>query len=142
MIPAIVVLPSLPLTENGKINLVGLPAPAPTPAEERSAAGKPRNEVERRLLAIWKRVLRQDGIRITDNFFDLGGHSLLAMRLLAATDQAFGQRLPVATVFRAPTVEQMAAVLSQRTSMPVVIACNPAAARTQAATVCGSRSGR
>ena len=114
MIPAIVVLESLPLTENGKINLVGLPAPA----EERSPAGEPRNEVERQLLAIWKRVLRQDGIGITDNFFDLGGHSLLAMRLLAETDKAFGQLLPVATVFRAPTVEQMAAILSQRTSQP------------------------
>ncbi|MBZ5622001.1 MAG: amino acid adenylation domain-containing protein [Acidobacteriia bacterium] len=124
MIPAIVVLESLPLTENGKIDLVDLPAPA----EERSAAGEPgsgeprssepRNEVERQLLAIWKQVLRLDELEITDNFFDLGGHSLLAMRLLAEIDRVFGRRLPVATVFRAQTVEQMAAVLSQRSPKP------------------------
>jgi thioesterase domain-containing protein len=114
MIPAIVVLESLPLTKNGKIDLVDLPAPA----EERSAAGEPRNEVERQLLVIWKQVLRLNEIGITDNFFDLGGHSLLAMRLLAEIDRVFGQRLPVATVFRAQTVEQMAAVLSQRSAKP------------------------
>ena len=114
MIPAIVVLESLPLTRNGKIDLVDLPAPA----EERSSAGEPRNDVERRLLAIWKQLLRLNEIGITDNFFDLGGHSLLAMRLLAEIDRVFGQRLPVATVFRTQTVEQMAAVLSQRSVKP------------------------
>ncbi len=84
MIPAIVVLQSLPLTENGKIDLVGLPAPL---ARKGALPVEPRNEVERQLLAIWKRVLRLDGIGITDNFFDLGGHSLLAMRLLVRDRQ-------------------------------------------------------
>ena len=114
MIPAIVVLESLPLTASGKIDLDGLP----TPAEGRSAAREPSTVVERQLLTIWKQVLRLNEIGITDNFFDLGGHSLLAMRLLAEVDRFFGQRLPVATVFRAQTVEQMAAVLSHRPSMP------------------------
>jgi amino acid adenylation domain-containing protein len=114
MIPAVVVLEALPLTENGKINLAGLPAPA----EERSVTGEPRNEVERQLLGIWEKVLRLNEIGVTDNFFDLGGHSLLAMRLLAEIERAFGQRLPVATVFRAQTVEQMADVLSQRSPGP------------------------
>jgi amino acid adenylation domain-containing protein len=115
MIPAIVVLESLPLTENGKIDLVGLPPPD----KKKSAAGEPCNAVQRKLLAIWKQVLRLNEIGITDNFFDLGGHSLLAMRLLAEVDRAFGQRLPVATVFRAQTIEQMAAFLSQRPSTPL-----------------------
>ena len=97
MIPAIVVLDSFPLTVNGKIDLVDLPSPA----EERNASREPRNEVESQLLAIWKQELRINEIGVTDNFFDLGGHSLLAMRLLAEIDRVFGQRLPVATVFRA-----------------------------------------
>ena len=63
-------------------------------------------------------MLRINEIGVTDNFFDLGGHSLLAMRLLAQIDRVFGQRLPVATVFRAQTVEQMAVVLSQHSSKP------------------------
>ena len=80
-----------------------------------------------------------DGIGITDNFFDLGGHSLLAMRLLAEIHRVFGQRLPVATVFRAQTVEQMAAVLSQRTVKAwwSVVTLQPLG--HPPAVVCGSR---
>jgi amino acid adenylation domain-containing protein len=114
MVPAIVVLDSLPKTANRKIDLKSLPAPATGV----SVCGEPRNETEAQLLAIWKQVLQLDRIGTTDNFFDLGGHSLLGMRLLAEIDRAFGRCLPVATVFRAPTVEQMATILSQRTPMP------------------------
>jgi amino acid adenylation domain-containing protein len=114
MMPAVVVLDSLPLTANGKIDRARLLAPG----EARSTGGAPRNVVERKLLAIWKQVLRLNEIGIADNFFDLGGHSLLAMRLLAEVDRAFGQRLPVAMVFRAQTIEQMAGVLKQPSSIP------------------------
>jgi amino acid adenylation domain-containing protein len=113
MVPAIVLLDSLPETANRKIDLESLPAPA----KEDSACGEPRNETEVQLLAIWKQVLQLDRIGIADNFFDLGGHSLLGMRLLAEIDRVFGRCLPVATVFRAPTVQQMATILSQRTPM-------------------------
>ncbi|HVT93824.1 MAG TPA: amino acid adenylation domain-containing protein [Bryobacteraceae bacterium] len=112
MVPGIVVLPSFPLNENAKVDLASLPAPA---AEGR-ASTEPRSDAERQLLSIWKRLLRKQDIGIYDNFFDLGGHSLLAMRLLSEIARVFGQRLPVATLFKAQTVEQMAAVLGERTS--------------------------
>ena len=114
MVPAIVALESLPVTANLKIDLAGLPASA----AEADSRSEPRTETEVRLLAIWRQVLRMESIGTTDNFFDLGGHSLLGMRLLAEIDKAFSQRLPVAAVFRAPTVEQMAALLSQRPPTP------------------------
>jgi amino acid adenylation domain-containing protein len=114
MVPAIVILESLPVTANGKIDLTSLPATD----ERRRNGGKPRNQAEARLLTIWKQVLQLDRIGITDNFFDLGGHSLLGMRLLTEIDNAFGQRLPIATVFRAPTIAQMAAIMNQRIPMP------------------------
>jgi amino acid adenylation domain-containing protein len=114
MVPAIVVLDSLPLTANGKIDLVDLPKLA----KARNATGQPRNIVERKLLTIWKQVLRLNEIGVADNFFGLGGHSLLAMRLLAEVERAFGRRLPVAMVFRAQTIEQMAAALNLGPSTP------------------------
>ena len=114
MIPAILVLDSLPVNANGKIDFGDLPAPA----EGRSVAGEPRDDVERQLLQIWRRVLRLNDIGMTDNFFDLGGHSLLVMRLLAEIDTVFGQRLPVAAVFRVRTIEEMAVMLSEKQPLP------------------------
>jgi amino acid adenylation domain-containing protein len=114
MVPTLVFLDSLPLTANGKVERVSLPAPV----EDRRDREGPRNTFERRLLLIWKQVLRLDGIGIRDNFFDLGGHSLLAMHLLAEVERVFDRRLPVATIFTAQTVEQMAAALCQHCVKP------------------------
>ena len=63
------------------------------------------------LAAIWQEVLGVSPVGIHDNFFDLGGHSLLAVRLLARVERAFGQAVPLATILRGPTIEQMAALL-------------------------------
>src|SRR5690606_35912329 len=49
-----------------------------------------------------------------DNFFERGGHSLKAIELLAAIEKVFNRKLPVATLFEAPTVAQMAARLSSQ----------------------------
>jgi aspartate racemase len=63
------------------------------------------------LAGIWKRVLGIEQIGIHDNFFDLGGHSLLAVRLFVEIERRFGQSLPLASIFTAPTVEQLAALI-------------------------------
>jgi thioesterase domain-containing protein len=113
MIPSIVVLDSLPLSRNGKIDFANLPEPAleTTPT-------RPPTAIEQQLLEIWKLLLKRKDIGIADNFFDVGGHSLLAMKLLSEVARAFGRSLPVAAIFRAPTVEQMAALLSVKASKP------------------------
>jgi thioesterase domain-containing protein len=51
---------------------------------------------------------------VKDSFFDKGGHSLLAMHLFAAIEKRLGRRLPLSTLFRHPTVEQLAVALREQ----------------------------
>ncbi|HTK49274.1 MAG TPA: phosphopantetheine-binding protein, partial [Gemmatimonadaceae bacterium] len=53
-------------------------------------------------------VLKREPIGVTDNFLALGGHSLLAIRVLGRISKTFGVRLPLRTLFDAPTIEQLA----------------------------------
>lgn len=73
----------------------------------------PRTDLEQQLARIWESVLNIPSIGIQDNFFDLGGHSLLAVSLFAQIESVFGQVLPLSTLMTAPTIEQLANLLSQ-----------------------------
>jgi FkbH-like protein len=79
----------------------------------RSEYSAPHTAMERQLCQLWQSLLRVDRVGIRDNFFDLGGHSLLAVRLFAEIEQFTGRKFPLITLFQAPTVEQLARVLSQ-----------------------------
>jgi acyl transferase domain-containing protein/thioesterase domain-containing protein len=74
-------------------------------------AGAPRDDIERSIAAIWKYVLGMEQVSIFDDFFDLGGGSLLALNLFAQINKTFDKNLPLATLFEAPTIEQLANIL-------------------------------
>jgi thioesterase domain-containing protein len=71
----------------------------------------PRDALESKLVMIWQKVLGAPSLGISDNFFDLGGHSLTALRLFAEVRKLTGKHLPLATLFQAPTVSQLANML-------------------------------
>jgi thioesterase domain-containing protein/acyl carrier protein len=52
-------------------------------------------------------------IGVADNFFDLGGHSLLAVKVFSQIEKTLGKKLPLATLFRAPTIEEIARVIRE-----------------------------
>lgn len=112
MVPsAFMFLDSMPMTPNGKINRQGLPEPEfDLASTETTVAG---DALQWQLCRIWEEVLGRKQIGIRDNFFDLGGHSLLAARLMHKIGQALGKTLPLAMLFEAPTIEQLAAALNQ-----------------------------
>ena len=69
--------------------------------------------MERQLCELWQKVLRIERVGINDDFFDLGGHSLLAVRLFAEVEKMTGRKLPLVTLFQAPTIAHLAALLGQ-----------------------------
>ena len=120
MIPsAFVLLDEFPLTPNGKVNRQALPLPDRIHGTDETVTA-PRDPLELQLFKIWEQILGGRAIGIQDNFFELGGHSLLAIRLITEIDQVFGRHLPLAVLFQAPTIEQLANVLREkRQSDPV-----------------------
>ncbi len=113
MVPsAILTLPSLPMTPNGKVDRKALPAPEPVAAEKQSMI-PPRDALDVQLKAIWENVLGVKPVSLKDNFFELGGHSMLAVRLFGQIERSFGKDLPLATLFQAPTLEGLADILRQ-----------------------------
>jgi amino acid adenylation domain-containing protein len=110
---AFVLLQSLPLTASGKLNRRALPAPDGLGDSPVAASALPQTQVEKLLAAIWADLLGVSTVGVNDNFFELGGHSLLAVRLFAQIEKRFGKRLPLATLFRAPTIAQIGAILEK-----------------------------
>jgi amino acid adenylation domain-containing protein/FkbH-like protein len=108
MIPtAIVILDSLPLSPNGKLNRRDLQARELTQFGG-SPHDPPQGEVEETLAWIWQELLHVDQVSRDDNFFELGGHSLHGMRLGAKVAKLLGVHLPAVAIFKYPTVRQMA----------------------------------
>ncbi len=110
---AVVMLPTLPLTRNGKIDQKALPDPSLS-LERRYSA--PRTKLEERLAALWCEVLGVERVGRDENFFDVGGHSLRATQLASRIGREFGTEIPLRTIFERTTISEQAAFLEQRTS--------------------------
>ncbi|WP_437595076.1 amino acid adenylation domain-containing protein [Sorangium sp. So ce1000] len=113
MVPSqIVVLPSMPLSPNGKIDRKALPTPATTGGPGRAYVA-PRNELQRTLASLWADIFGVDRVGIEESFFDLGGDSLKAVRLARHIGEAFGIDFSTATLLMAPTIEELAPKISE-----------------------------
>lgn len=115
MIPsAFVLLRSLPLSVNGKVDRSALPDFSLTSdktGNQEESAGEPRNQIEATLVEIWAAVLGVDSVGIHDDFFQLGGDSILSIRI-AARAKPFGLDLSPKQIFEYPTIAQLSAVVS------------------------------
>ncbi|MEH2423097.1 MAG: amino acid adenylation domain-containing protein [Nostoc sp.] len=114
MLPsAFVLLDTMPLTPNGKVDRRALPAPDLSRQEPEATFVAPRNQVEHQLIQIWEQILGVQPIGVRDNFFELGGHSILAVKLFWQIEKTFSKNLPLAILFQSGTVEALAKIICQ-----------------------------
>lgn len=122
MVPAaFVILPKLPLTENGKTDRRALPAPDAKRPELDTEFVEPSGSLEVSIADIWKRILRIDRVGANDSFFDLGGSSMLAVETLLAIRRELGRSLPVVALFQHPTIRTLARALDGGNNTAVAI---------------------
>lgn len=107
-----VMLDAFPHTPSGKVDMQALKGLGVAAPRETTRVA-PRDASEAKLQAIWQRVLRVETVGVTDDFFALGGHSLMAIVLFNEIENEFKKKLPVATLFQAPTIAQLAPLLQQ-----------------------------
>ncbi|WP_315337930.1 non-ribosomal peptide synthetase [Pseudomonas grimontii] len=111
MVPAhLIVLDSMPLTANGKLDRRALPQPDPEANRQHYVA--PRNELESTLAAIWCAVLNVQQVGLDDNFFELGGDSILSIQVVSRARQA-GIHFSPRDLFQHQTVQTLAAVATR-----------------------------
>ena len=139
---SLVWLESLPVTPNGKIDrrALSLAIPAAS-AGALPAIASPDTETIGIIREIWERVLGLPHIGPRENFFELGGHSILAVKAQSELSQAFGRRLPIAELFRSPTIESLAAHFASVPSTEADIVRTAAAGKASARRIAMKRRG-
>ncbi|MBY6420361.1 non-ribosomal peptide synthase/polyketide synthase [Rhodococcus sp. BP-324] len=123
MVPSsILVLDTIPLTVNGKVDRAALPAPV----FETTAYRAPTTPVEETVAAIIGDVLGTDRVGADDDFFALGGNSLLATQVVARLGAALDTQVPVRAIFEDPTVAVLAARVEEHAGSGAAIPLVPA----------------
>ena len=108
MVPAqFVMLDSLPLTANGKIDRQALPAPDQSRPQLEVGYVAPVTPEEEILAGIFEHTLKVEPVGIHDNFFDLGGDSLRAIQVISKA-RGRGLSLSISQLFQYATIFQLA----------------------------------
>ncbi|MBW4636662.1 MAG: amino acid adenylation domain-containing protein [Gloeocapsa sp. UFS-A4-WI-NPMV-4B04] len=119
MIPSVfMMLDTLPLLPNGKVDRRSLPVPDIARPELEATFVPPRNSTEEKLTQIWIEVLGVEQVGIHDNFFELGGDSILSIQIIAKANQA-GLKITPKQIFEYQAIAELAAVASITGSIQV-----------------------
>jgi fengycin family lipopeptide synthetase D len=100
-------LGKIPLTSNGKVDHKALDSYGKRLTLD-IPYSEPRNEIEKKIVGVWKEVLSLDKIGIHDNYFELGGTSFDIIRINKRLKDLFQIEVPVVTMFRYTTVHSFA----------------------------------
>ncbi|MBC9750666.1 non-ribosomal peptide synthetase, partial [Pseudomonas syringae pv. syringae] len=118
MVPAIyVLLDTMPLTPNGKLDRKALPAPDGDALISRGYEA-PESDTEMAIAHIWQDLLQLEQVGRHDHFFELGGHSLLAVKLIERMRQ-IDLIADVRVLFSQPTLSALAAAVGGKGAVEV-----------------------
>ncbi|MCP5105114.1 MAG: non-ribosomal peptide synthetase, partial [bacterium] len=119
MIPSYFVqVEEIPLTGNGKVDRRALPEPGAKPGGSDTGYTAPRDEMEIKLAALWREILRTDQLHtpreigIDDDFFDMGGHSLKAVELVSRLHKELNVKISLTEIFRLTTIRRLSQYLT------------------------------
>ncbi|HEY8983658.1 MAG TPA: amino acid adenylation domain-containing protein, partial [Streptomyces sp.] len=108
MVPAaVLVLDTLPLNANGKVDRKALPAPDFAAA---SSGREPSTQREHVLTELFAQALGLERVGVDDSFFDLGGDSIVSIQLVARARTVAGLVFTPREVFQHRTVAALAQV--------------------------------
>jgi amino acid adenylation domain-containing protein len=141
MVPsAFVFLPSLPLTDNGKIDrkaLLKLPPPnlsaQATQNTDEAGAVETGTEMEQIIARAWREALGVATVDFNDNFFDLGAHSLTVAEVQARLQQDLAREIALVDLFEFSTVSALAAHLAGNQTLGAVTQASARAKRRRMA---------
>src|SRR5262249_44360638 len=108
-----VIVPAMPLTDNGKTDRKALPPPAPADFLGEAEFQQASSDLEKRIVALWQDALDTANIGIDHNFFDLGAHSLMVAEVHGRLQEMLGRETPITAMFRYPTVRTLTVYLEQ-----------------------------
>ncbi len=121
MVPAAFMpMDALPLTSNGKVDRVALPAPDVSRAIRKDTYVAPRTSAEQALASIWSEVLGVEAPGVHDNFFELGGDSILSIQVISRARQA-GLAITPRELFQSPTIAGLATIAPHAANAPAQV---------------------
>ncbi len=111
------VINEMPLTANGKVDIKALR----TLETDRSKSDyiEPANDLERKVLALWKKGLKRDRISTDDDFFELGGNSLIAVSIINKINTTLSCDIPLQIIFSSPTIQKLVQVINNQDKQSV-----------------------
>ena len=99
-------LTEFPLLSNGKIDRQTL-----IKSLNSSARLEPNNEIESKLLVLWKGILGDKPIGTDESFLSIGGHSITMMRLIGRIYKEFHVKFPLRDLFLNLTIQKQASYI-------------------------------
>ncbi|OQP61087.1 hypothetical protein A3860_05045 [Niastella vici] len=111
-----VCLDAFPLSANGKVDRKKLPDPMVKGGRSAEQYVAPVSDTEKRLAAIWQKVLGAEQVGLNDDFFEMGGHSFLALKIGIEINSAFNTNIEVKHLLQYTTIRTLAEFVTALTA--------------------------